>query len=581
MWPTGKALIAVLVAAVTLKGRLVRRVATLSVLGALALLIGGAGRGVASGTPGPNDVPGTSFSGYAQYSVDYTWGLATYHYLVKWTFDGTGATRSTPVAGEVLYRQSDTWKAELRYDTGGCPDTLTEGSGTGSDPAATGAYFSWGTNYYGPVFGVELGGSGFPTTITGSGCGVDETQPGGESIYQFNEADQDPGLTVDQPTVAYYRECDGSPTCTPSAGYSSYKEVWQFNVTRYPDDDHDGIPNYTDNCPEAFNPDQVDSNGDGIGDACQVTRPKLQLPADIDVPADSASGATVSFSASASDESGPVGLTCSPTSGTVFAVGTTTVTCSATNAAGTTTGTFTVTVDAWTGGGGSGGGSGNPPPPPPCSGAFYTSDWDGNLGDAKLMDFEVQVPWCFDQTVAKLRGPVSVSADTPPGLTQGLLENLLGFSYRYDGFTASPATPTDPLATPTDPFPIVVTPHFAACENWLTLLSYLPFSKPVIKLLESAPAGTALNRVWQRVIAPFVAASVQYSVDSIVALSEAQKAAIDTIIGKLLAFTPDRYFTTCSTAVGWNPVVRVTLRRTGAYATSATSDAAWITAAME
>ncbi|MBN4076402.1 thrombospondin type 3 repeat-containing protein [Gemmatimonas aurantiaca] len=37
----------------------------------------------------------------------------------------------------------------------------------------------------------------------------------------------------------------------------------------YNDSDEDGICGDLDNCPELFNPDQQDSNGDGIGDACQ------------------------------------------------------------------------------------------------------------------------------------------------------------------------------------------------------------------------------------------------------------------------------------------------------------------------
>lgn len=34
------------------------------------------------------------------------------------------------------------------------------------------------------------------------------------------------------------------------------------------DDDFDGIANFEDNCPAVFNPDQTDTDGDGIGDAC-------------------------------------------------------------------------------------------------------------------------------------------------------------------------------------------------------------------------------------------------------------------------------------------------------------------------
>jgi len=36
-----------------------------------------------------------------------------------------------------------------------------------------------------------------------------------------------------------------------------------------PDDDNDGVPDSTDNCPLVSNPDQTDSNGNGIGDACE------------------------------------------------------------------------------------------------------------------------------------------------------------------------------------------------------------------------------------------------------------------------------------------------------------------------
>ena len=79
-----------------------------------------------------------------------------------------------------------------------------------------------------------------------------------------------------------------------------------------------------------------------------ATAPVLTLPADLTADATSASGAPVSFTATATDDvDGAVAATCDPVSGSTFAVGTTTVTCSAKDAAGNAAqGTFTVTVKA-------------------------------------------------------------------------------------------------------------------------------------------------------------------------------------------------------------------------------------------
>jgi len=74
--------------------------------------------------------------------------------------------------------------------------------------------------------------------------------------------------------------------------------------------------------------------------------PVVTVPADITVDATSASGAIVSFTASAVDEvDGPITPTCTPPSGSTFSIGTTTVTCTATDSSGNTgSARFTVTV---------------------------------------------------------------------------------------------------------------------------------------------------------------------------------------------------------------------------------------------
>jgi hypothetical protein len=80
--------------------------------------------------------------------------------------------------------------------------------------------------------------------------------------------------------------------------------------------------------------------------SADVTPPVLTLPANITAEATSASGAVVTFTATAIDNvDGPVPVTCTPASGSTFPLGTTTVQCSASDSHGNTAhGSFTVTV---------------------------------------------------------------------------------------------------------------------------------------------------------------------------------------------------------------------------------------------
>jgi hypothetical protein len=77
-----------------------------------------------------------------------------------------------------------------------------------------------------------------------------------------------------------------------------------------------------------------------------TTRPTLVLPSNQVVETSALTGADVEFAVRASDSvDGPVAATCTPPSGSTFAVGTTTVTCSARDAHGNlATGSFKVTV---------------------------------------------------------------------------------------------------------------------------------------------------------------------------------------------------------------------------------------------
>jgi hypothetical protein len=77
-----------------------------------------------------------------------------------------------------------------------------------------------------------------------------------------------------------------------------------------------------------------------------VTAPQLTLPAPMTVPATGASGAVVAFTVSATDDVDPSPqVSCTPSSGSTFALGTTTVACVSTDTSGNTAqGSFTVRV---------------------------------------------------------------------------------------------------------------------------------------------------------------------------------------------------------------------------------------------
>jgi hypothetical protein len=117
-------------------------------------------------------------------------------------------------------------------------------------------------------------------------------------------------------------------TCSPASG--STFPITTTTVTCTATDSHGNTSN-----PASFSVT--------VGD---TTPPSVSVPAPITAEATGASGAAVTFSASANDiVDGSIAASCSPSSGSTFAIGTTTVNCSATDAHGNKgTASFNVTV---------------------------------------------------------------------------------------------------------------------------------------------------------------------------------------------------------------------------------------------
>jgi hypothetical protein len=203
-----------------------------------------------------------------------------------------------------------------------------------------------------PVVCTPASGSTFPPGATTVRCSASDTRGNsGSAGFVVTVTDQTPPvLTVPAPITAEAQGPGGAgvvyavsasdnvdglvtPSCAPASG-----STFPLGTTTVGCSAADAEGN---TARASFTVTVVDT-----------TPPELNLPASISVGATQAGGAVVTYSASATDlVDGPVAISCSPASGSLFATGATTVTCSASDAHGNRqSGSFQVNVGyAWSG----------------------------------------------------------------------------------------------------------------------------------------------------------------------------------------------------------------------------------------
>ena len=303
-----------------------------------------------SSCPGPGFISKLNAAGSALVYSTYLGGTAGQGQGNAIAVDSAG---NAYVAGQWSSSGLPTTPGAIQPSYGGGSDGFViKLNAAGSAPL----YFTYlggsGTDF--PV-GISVDGAGnahvtggsdsanYPTTpgalSTTKQAGLDvvlsKINPAGTSLlystyFGGNSDDYAQGITLGGSSDIYLTGVTQSTTfpATPGAFRTTNQGVADAFVIKLSDapppldSDGDGVPDATDNCPNAANPHQADADGDGLGDACDSAP---------DCPGPASPNATGSWQSRANISSARFALAAADLAGTLYAVGGIPGGCSAVN----------------------------------------------------------------------------------------------------------------------------------------------------------------------------------------------------------------------------------------------------------